>query len=434
MLYNDCCIYFLYGLFNNCFETGIIPSSWNNSIINPIQKPNCTDARDPAGYRGIASTSSVYKAYCSILNERISKWAEETGKISDKQNGFRKGRSTIDHISTLTSIIESRKLVKQSTYVCFVDFRKAYDTINRALLWSKLVNIGLNGKIFQSLKSLYSNVNCCVRVNGYMTDWFPVLSGYKQGCLLSPLIFNLFVNDLTEALDSTGLGISMEGMTEKLNMLLYADDLALIADSEENLQKLLEVLSKWCEDNDMTINKDKTKVIHFRNPAKQRTNFQFSCGNQIIEITDSYRYLGLVIDEHLNYEVTAKAVAGAASRALGLVISKFKSAGGLPYNVFSKLYDSIVWSTISYGASIWGTKEYTCINAVQNRACRFFLGVGKYAPNNAVNRDMGWMPPVVKQWKYVIRTYSRLQNMSNDRINNKVFRWMYDKSNRNCKN
>ena len=91
-----------------------------------------------------------------------------------------------------------------------------------------------------------------------MTDWFPVLSGLKQGCLLSPLIFNIFVNDLTEALDSTGLGISMEGMTEKLNMLLYADDLALIADSEENLQKLIEVLYQWCEDNDMTINSDNT--------------------------------------------------------------------------------------------------------------------------------------------------------------------------------
>ena len=90
----------------------------------------------------------MYKANCSTLNERMSKGAEETRKISDKQNGLRKGRRTIDHISTLTSIIESRKLLKQSTYVCFVDFRKAYDTINRALLWIKLVNIGLNGKYF----------------------------------------------------------------------------------------------------------------------------------------------------------------------------------------------------------------------------------------------------------------------------------------------
>ena len=167
----------------------------------------------------------------------------------------------------------------------------------------------------------------------------------------------------------------------------------------------------------MSINIDKTKVVHFRNPAKSRTAFSFSCGNQTIDVTTSYRYLCLTIDEHLNYNVTAKAVAAAASRALGLVISKFKSAGGLPYSVFSKLYDSIVSSTISYGACIWGTKEYSCINAVQNRACRFFLGVGKYAPNNAVNRDMGWIPPLAKQWTSVVRTYFRLKNMPDERIN-----------------
>ncbi|MEW8544936.1 MAG: reverse transcriptase family protein, partial [Candidatus Thiodiazotropha sp.] len=261
-----------------------------------------------------------------------------------------------------------------------------------------------------------------------------VTSGLKQGCLLSPLIFNLFVNDLSDALEDTDLGINLDGIDCKLNMLLYADDLALIAESEEDLQRLLQILSKWCEDNGMTINMDKTKVIHYRNPSKQRTDFSFTFANQRIDVISSYRYLGLVLEEHLNYDVTAKAVAKAASRALGLVISKSKSAGGLPYSVFTKLYDTVVWPTISYGASIWGTKEYSCINAVQNRACRYFLGVGKYAPNNGVNGDMGWMPPVIKQWKCVIRNYWRLKNMSDDRINKQVFVWMCNKSNLNCKN
>ena len=142
VLQNDSCVYSLHVLLNNCFETRIIPTPSNNSIINRIQKPNCTDTRDPTGYRGIALTSSVYKAYCSsIVNERISKWAKETDTISDKQNGFRKNRSTIYHISTLTNLIESRKLVKKSNFVCFVDFRKAYDVINRTLLWTKQANI-----------------------------------------------------------------------------------------------------------------------------------------------------------------------------------------------------------------------------------------------------------------------------------------------------
>ena len=149
----------------------------------------------------------------------------------------------------------------------------------------------------------------------------------------------------------------MNGVTSKLNMLLYANDLALIADTEEDLQKLLDALSKWCKGNEMSINIDKTKVVHFRNPAKSHTAFSFSCGNQTVDVTTSYRYLGLTIGEHLNYNVTAKALAAAASRALGLVISKFKSAGGLPYSLFSELYVSIVWSTISYGVCIWGQRN-----------------------------------------------------------------------------
>ena len=88
----------------------------------------------------------MYKLYCFILNNRISTWCEANGKIVDEQNGFRKNRSTIDHVSTLTSIVDTRKKLKQSTFCAFIDFRKAYDCINRNLLWSKLENIGIRGK------------------------------------------------------------------------------------------------------------------------------------------------------------------------------------------------------------------------------------------------------------------------------------------------
>ncbi|MEW8548427.1 MAG: hypothetical protein AB2693_33410 [Candidatus Thiodiazotropha sp.] len=115
---------------------------------------------------------------------------------------------------------------------------------------------------------------------------------------------------------------------------------------------------------------DKTKVIHYRNPSKQRTDFSFTFANQRIDVISWYRYLGLVLEEHMNYDVTAKAVAKAASHALGLVISKSKSAGGLPYSKISQNYMIQLCGLISYGASIWGTKEYSCINGVQNRACR----------------------------------------------------------------
>ena len=89
-------------------------------------------------------------------------------------------------------------------------------------------------------------------------------------------------------------------------------------------------------------------------------------------------------------------VAKSASRALGLVIHKSKLNGGFPYECFTKLYDTLVWPIVEYGSCIWGTRKRTCIEAVQNRACQYYMAVGKYTPNLAVQGDMGWTPTTVK--------------------------------------
>lgn len=87
----------------------------------------------------------------------------------------------------------------------------------------------------------------------------------------------------------------------------------------------------------------------------------------------------MLLNEHFDFNVTAKMVFQSANRALGFIIAKFKVIGDVPYNVFTKLYDSVVWPVIGYGAAVWGHKTFFCINAVQNKAMQFFLGVGKYA-------------------------------------------------------
>ena len=144
----------------------------------------------------------MYKLYCSILNSRLSSWSDENHKLVDEQNGFRKGKSTTDHISSLVNIIDTRKKLKKSTFCAFIDFKKAYDTINRPMLWKRLTDIGISGKMFQAVKSLYTSVKSCVRVNSYRTEWFDVNCGLRQGCVLSPLLFNLFIDDLAVFLKS----------------------------------------------------------------------------------------------------------------------------------------------------------------------------------------------------------------------------------------
>ena len=269
------CIDFSVYVFCVCFDTGKIPEAWEYGILTPLLKDPNSDSRNPMNYRGITITSAVYKAYRNVLNQRLTFWAESAGKLTDFQNGFREKRSTIDHLTTITSIIENRKSMKKSTYVAFVDFSKAYDTINRELLWTKLESYGINGKMFQSLQSLYRNVKCVVKLNYLKTDWFSVKSGLKQGCILSTLLFNLYLNYLNYVLSTTNKGTVVDN--KYLNHLCYADDLILVAETEHDLQHLLNILSNWCYENFMTININKAKAVHFRNKSVARSSFQFKC-------------------------------------------------------------------------------------------------------------------------------------------------------------
>ena len=186
----------LLALFNKCFATSIIPTARKQGIINPIPKSSTADRRDPLNYRGNTLTSSVYKLYCIILNNRLSNWEDENSIIADNQNSFRKQRSTIDHISSLTSIIETRKLHNKDTFTAFIDFKKACDSIDRGILFTKLSNLGISGLMYKALLSLYDNVWCSVRINGKLTEWFDVSCGLKQECSLSSILFNLYINDL----------------------------------------------------------------------------------------------------------------------------------------------------------------------------------------------------------------------------------------------
>ena len=159
------------------------------------------------------------------------------------------------------------------------------------------------------------------------------------------------------------------------------------------MQIMLDYLGKWCETWGLTINFNKSKVMHFRALSQQRTEYILKCGSSSIDLTHQYKYLGVLFTEHLDLMQMAKIVAQSASRAQGLLISKDKVVGGMPFECFTQCYSATVQSIIDYSAAIWGTKSMSCINAVQNRACRYFLGLGRYAPNAAINGDMGWLSP-----------------------------------------
>ena len=238
-------------------------------------------------------------------------------------------------------------------------------------MWHKLRHLGISGKFLDSVRSLYKYTKSCIKLQHMLSDWFPVEAGVKQGCIISPLLFNLYINDLHKAIADTGKGIMIDDM--KISMLMYADDVVLMAESENDLQVMLNSLSNWCTQWKLLINRTKSGILHFRPNNLEATQHIFQCGDGDISIMNSYKYLGLQLTDRLDLTHTAKVVAKSANRALGLLIFKVKAMGGVSYNCYIKLFDCLVWPVISYWAAIWGTRSHPCIDAVFNRACRFFM-------------------------------------------------------------
>ena len=241
---------------------------------------------------------------------------------------------------------------------------------------------------------------------------------YKEYANLSPTLFNIYLNDLAKELKELELGVSL-GDTQ-ICILLYADDIVLISETEQNLQKMLDHVGYWCNKWQMKVNIDKIKIIHFRNKRKPVTKYEFKINNCKINLTGNYRYLGVIFDEYLTFELCARTLAESGGRALSSIISEFKQFKNIGYHTFTKLYDTGVNSIISYGASVWGYGNDKFGQMVQNRAMRYFLDVHKNAPTHAVQADMGWISVKFQHFLCILRFENRLLKMKNDRLRKRV--------------
>ena len=407
-------------LYQKCFKYGLIPNDWNMIIIKPIPKKG-KDPRIPLNTRGLNLMSSIAKVYTSVLNERIKTYLETNKKLCEEQCAYRKDRSCTDNLFILTSLIRSRKSAGLPTYACFVDYSRAFDVINVDLLMYRIHNIGINGGFYKALRSLYTDMYACVEVGKYRTDIFRLESGIRQGDVLAPTMFTTYVDSLLERLKKSGIGIQVQG--EVINALMYADDLCMIASSEAELQKLIDIMSEWCREWRLCPNITKTCIIHFRPASHNRTTFCFNLNGEQLTIVPQTRYLGLDLNETLDFTVIANTLAKAASRALGALIAKTVHNRGFDFAMFEKLYKTTVEPIMEYSASIWGYKQYTKLDTVMHRALKFFLKVGKTCPTPMILGDTGWLPTRINRKIHMVKWWNRLISQSHDRLTRRVFEY-----------
>ena len=415
----------LYRLFSYCFENSMVPSVWLKAIIKPIPKGADKDPYIPLNYRGISLTSCLSKTYSSLLNNRIVSYCNTLNLFVDEQNGFRQKRSCEDHIFSLTSIIRNRLNAKKQTFCAFVDLEKAFDWVQRDLLLFKLIqHYNIDGKIYFAVSSLLSQTMSCVQLsNDLKNPWFPILSGVRQGDTLSPTLFSLFINDLVSHLKVKCPTITINDIS--LNSLLYADDMVLLSEDEEGLQVLLDEMHSWCKKWRLKVNETKTKIVHFRGPRTKITDYKFVYSGKNIDLVPNYKYLGVIIDEHLKFNSCTTALSDSAGRALGGIIGKFKSLRNVGFETFTKLYSAGVSPILEYGSGIWGFVQANNIDKIHQRAMRYYLGVHKYAPNAGLYSDVGWLSPKYSRYICMLRTWNRFIDMDANRLTKKIC--LYDK-------
>ena len=199
---------------------------------------------DPSNYRGISLLSCLGKLYTAILNTRLTKYAIAKSILKPEALGFVAGNRTSDAHLILHSLIQRYcHQQNEKIFSCFVDFSKAFDTIPRDLLFRKLLGYGINGKFFNNLKTLYTNDNCCVKVGNQITESFLANQGVKQGCILSPLLFNIFIADIVDRFSNENCRPLRINEAQSISCLLWADDVVLMSRSEEGLKNMLSALA-----------------------------------------------------------------------------------------------------------------------------------------------------------------------------------------------
>ncbi|KAK3096812.1 hypothetical protein FSP39_003531 [Pinctada imbricata] len=427
-------------LFNLILNTGKIPKAWGYGIIHPIYKKK-GDPKNPESYRPITLTSALGKVFTSIIDTRLRNFANSQETISMAQAGFRKGFSTTDNIFCLYSFIQLYLNCGKTLFCTFIDFKKAFDTVWRIGLWQKLQNTNIKGKgkIFKVIYNMYKDIKSCVRKNSECSEFFPCMTGVRQGENLSPFLFTIFLNDIEEFLTHqgmTGLEIIETKLKEELHLymkiflLLYADDTVILADTPENLQLTLKAFERYCEHWKLKINVDKTKVLIFEK-RRNRTVRNFFLNEIQIEVVDSYCYLGILFNYNGNFLKARNHLVRQAEKALYSLYTKLRNIS-IPIDLQLKLFDSLIAPIPLYSSEIWGFENKTVIEKIHLKFLKYILKLRLSTPNYMVYGETGREPMEIKIKMQMLSFWSKLLMNGDNKLSGILYQLLYSLNETGC--
>ena len=336
-----------------------------------------------------------------------------------------KDSRTSDHIFLLQTLIE--KVVrknKRKLFTAYIDFKKAYDTVDRELLFERLKQIGMNGLFLQNIKAMYENTKYSIKLkDGYLD---PIASnlGLRQGCPLSPMLFNLYIEDIKEVFDNTCEPITLQDI--KINHFLYADDLVLVSHSANGLQNSLDKLASFAESRHLTINIKKSKTMIF-NAAGRLIKKEFRVNNESLEAVNSFCYLGFEIKPSGTVKHAMNTLYYKAKRAMRPLLCTM-ARFNIPVKTSIKLFHTYISPILLYNVENWAIMTDSELNKftetslfdktinsstdiIHRQILKYTLGLSKSCPNMPVYGDTGEIPLSIKGYRLMLNYWNRLKTL-----------------------
>ncbi|KAI5728729.1 hypothetical protein M8J77_020289 [Diaphorina citri] len=346
----------LYLIIREIYDEGHIPNDFKESRM--VMLPKKANSKRCEDFRTLSILSHTSKILTNIIKKRIEKKIDIN--LDHDQFGFRNGKGTREAILALRLVIDESMRISKPLYIAFVDLQKAFDNVN----WNKLMNIlkeiNVTYQERRIILNLYKNQTANIKVNNE-NQTAKIKKGVRQGCNISPYLFNIYIEKAIQECKETCTGIVLNGL--RVQMLRFADDIAVIAPDEYNLKRVLENMNEILEDYKMKINMSKTEILVC---TKDPETVNIVVNNEHIKQIKSFKYLGSIITEDgkSNQDINQRI---AQAKAAFMKKRSLFCSNNINLNLRKQLIKTLVWSIALYGSETWviGERERKKIEAFE---------------------------------------------------------------------